>query len=83
MRLLWAVRKHVPNAHIIKLGSFGEYAKGGIDIAEGYFLPEHNGMTANKPMPFPREADDIYHISKINDTNYVAMACRVWDTPYN
>ena len=78
MRLIWAVRKHVPDAHIIKIGSFGEYAKGGIDIAEGYFLPEHNGKKANRPMPFPREADDIYHISKINDTNYAAMACRKW-----
>lgn len=78
MRLLWAVRKHVPNAHIIKLGSFGEYAQGGIDIAEGYFFPRHKGIEATKRMPYPREADDIYHISKINDTNYVAMACRVW-----
>ena len=79
MRLLWAVRKHVPNAHIIKLGSFGEYAQGGIDIAEGYFFPRHKGIEATKRMPYPREADDIYHISKINDSNYVAMACRVWN----
>ncbi len=79
MRLLWAVRKHVPHAHIIKLGSFGEYAQGGIDIAEGYFFPRHKGVEATKPMPYPREADDIYHISKINDSNFVAMACRVWN----
>jgi len=79
MRLLWAVRKHVPQAHIIKLGSMGEYAQGGIDIAEGYFCPEHKGTVATKPMPYPRAADDIYHISKINDTNYIAMACRVWN----
>ncbi len=79
MRLLWSVRKHVPNAHIIKLGSFGEYAQGGIDIAEGYFFPRHKGIEATKRMPYPREADDIYHISKINDSNYVAMACRVWN----
>ncbi len=78
MRLLWAVRKHVPDAHIIKIGTFGEYAKAGIDITEGYFLPEHNGKKATKPMPFPREADDIYHITKINDTNFAAMACRKW-----
>jgi UDP-sulfoquinovose synthase len=78
MRLLWAVRKHVPNAHIIKLGSMGEYANGGIDIAEGYFQPNFNGKTATKPMPFPRQADDVYHISKINDSNYLAMACRKW-----
>jgi len=24
MRLLWAVRKHIPDTHIIKLGSFGD-----------------------------------------------------------
>ena len=78
MRLLWAVKKHVPDTHIIKLGSFGEYAKGGIDISEGYFQPEYKGKKASKLMPFPREADDIYHVSKINDTNYVAMACRKW-----
>jgi len=53
MRLIWAVRKHVPDAHLIKLGSFGEYAQGGIDIAEGYFLPEHKGKVATQPMPFP------------------------------
>jgi len=78
MRLLWAVKKYVPETHIIKLGSFGEYAHGGIDIAEGYFQPEFKGKKATKLMPFPREADDIYHVSKINDTNYVAMACRKW-----
>jgi UDP-sulfoquinovose synthase len=79
MRLLWAVRRHVPEAHVIKLGSMGEYAcTGGIDIAEGYFYPEFNGRRAATPLPFPRSSDDVYHISKINDSNYIAMACRKW-----
>jgi UDP-sulfoquinovose synthase len=79
MRLLWAVRKHVPEAHIIKMGSMGEYAtSGGIDIAEGYFHPEFNGKKAVNPLPFPRQSDDVYHISKINDSNYLSMACRKW-----
>lgn len=79
MRLLWAVRKHVPECHIIKMGSMGEYATtGGIDIAEGYFYPEYNGKKAVSPLPFPRQSDDIYHISKINDSNYLSMACRKW-----
>ncbi|RYY83314.1 MAG: NAD-dependent epimerase/dehydratase family protein, partial [Chitinophagaceae bacterium] len=79
MRLLWAVRKHVPDAHIIKMGSMGEYAtSGGIDIAEGYFHPEFNGRKAVNPLPFPRQSDDVYHISKINDSNYISMACRKW-----
>jgi UDP-sulfoquinovose synthase len=60
MRLLWAVRKHVPDAHIVKMGSMGEYAtSGGIDIAEGYFYPEFNGKKAVNPLPFPRQSDDV------------------------
>ncbi len=78
MRVLWAVRNLVPDAHLVKLGTFGEYAKGGIDIAEGYFVPDYNGRTASRPMPYPRESDDVYHISKINDTNYISLACRKW-----
>jgi UDP-sulfoquinovose synthase len=78
MRLLWAIRKHVPDAHLIKIGSFGEYAKGDIDIAEGYFEPEYRGRKASSPMPYPRESDDVYHISKINDSAFVSMACRKW-----
>lgn len=78
MRLLWAVRDHLPDCHIVKLGTFGEYAKGGIDIAEGYFTPSYKGKEANAPMPFPRKSDDFYHASKINDTNYIAVACEQW-----
>ena len=78
MRVLWALRNLVPEAHLVKLGTFGEYAKGGIDIAEGYFEPTYKGRTADRPMPYPRQSDDIYHTSKINDTNYISLACRAW-----
>jgi UDP-sulfoquinovose synthase len=78
LRVLWAIRKHAPDAHLIKLGSFGEYAKPGIDIAEGYFRPTWRGREASVDTPFPRASDDIYHITKINDTNFIAMACRKW-----
>jgi hypothetical protein len=70
----------VPEAHLIKLGSFGEYAQCGLEIPEGYFTPRATpARTADRPVPFPREADDIYHITKIHDTNYSALACRKWD----
>ena len=78
LRLLWSIKKNAPKAHLIKLGSFGEYAECGLDIAEGYFYPEYNGKKASHLTPFPREADDVYHISKINDTNFISMACRKW-----
>jgi len=78
LRILFAVRHHCPDAHIIKSGSFGQYAKCGIDIAEGYFFPEYRGKTATIPAPYPRQSDDIYHITKINDSNFVSMAARKW-----
>ena len=78
MRLLWSIRCTVPHAHLIKLGSFGEYAKTGLEIAEGYFFPEYKGQKATVKTPYPRKSDDIYHITKINDTNFIAMACEQW-----
>ena len=78
MRLLWAVKNHAPDCHIVKLGSFGEYATSGMDIAEGYFRPAYGANRANRPVPYPREADDFYHATKINDTNHISVACRIW-----
>lgn len=78
MRLLWAVKEYVPDCHIIKLGSFGEYAISGLDVAEGYFTPTYKGRKSKRPIPYPREADDFYHVSKINDTNNISVACRKW-----
>jgi UDP-sulfoquinovose synthase len=78
MRVLWALKSTCPEAHLVKLGTFGEYAKGGIEIAEGYFQPSWKGQTASCLMPYPRASDDVYHTSKINDTNYISLACRKW-----
>lgn len=38
MALLWAMRKSCPNAHLIKLGTMGEYGTPPTDIPEG-FIP--------------------------------------------
>ena len=79
LKLLWSIKNHSPKTHLIKLGSFGEYAECGLDIAEGYFVPSYKGKEATQQAPFPREADDVYHVSKINDTNFIAMASRKWN----
>jgi len=78
MRLLWAIRNHCPEAHLIKMGSFGEYAMGGIDVSEGDFNPSYNGVEATSAVPYPRRSDDFYHASKINDSNYISIATRKW-----
>jgi UDP-sulfoquinovose synthase len=82
LRMLWAARRTWARSgklpRIIKLGSFGEYATFGLSVAEGYFKPTYRGKEASEWAPYPRAADDIYHVSKINDSNYIAMACRKW-----
>ncbi len=78
LRLLWAMHDVLPDSHLVKLGSFGEYAKCGLDIAEGYFQPEYKGRLADKKTPFPREYDDIYHFQTVQDSNFISMACRKW-----
>jgi UDP-sulfoquinovose synthase len=78
LAVLFALREHSPQTHLVKMGSMGEYARVGVPLGEGYVEAVLDGEPASRPIPFPREADDVYHVSKINDTNYLSMACRVW-----
>ena len=43
--MIFAVRDHCPDAHIIKLGTMGEYGTPNVDIPEGWFEFEHNGRS--------------------------------------
>lgn len=78
MAVLYAIRENAPRAHLVKMGSMGEYAACGIPLGEGYVDAVLDGEPTSCPIPFPRAADDVYHITKINDTNFIAMACRMW-----
>ena len=70
-----AVRKYCPECHIIKLGSFYEYFA---EMSRQYFCPEYKGKKSTvKFVPYPRRVDDVYHITKINDSNILAMATTV------
>ena len=59
-------------------GSFGAYAKPGIDIPEGDSNIAIDGVVSARPAPFPRSSDDFYHITKINDGNFARLACGKW-----
>ena len=78
LAVLFALREHAPAAHLVKMGSMGEYAACGVPLGEGYVDAILDGEPTSCPIPFPRAADDVYHITKINDTNFIAMACRMW-----
>ncbi len=77
MHILYAMRDIVPNAHLVKLGTMGEYGTPNVNIPEGFVDVEIKGRIASD-MPFPKQANSWYHQSKVHDTNNIMMACRLW-----
>ncbi len=51
LNLLFAIRDHVPECHLVKLGTMGEYGQPEIDIEEGYIEIEHKGRTRHAAVP--------------------------------
>jgi UDP-sulfoquinovose synthase len=76
LKLLWAMRDHTPDAHLVKLGTMGEYGTPNIDIEEGFIEIEHKGR--RDVLPFPKLPGSIYHLSKVHDSHNIHFACRVW-----
>ncbi|MGD0306258.1 MAG: NAD-dependent epimerase/dehydratase family protein [Candidatus Acidiferrales bacterium] len=76
LNLLFAVREHAPQCHLIKLGTMGEYGTPNIDIEEGYITIEHNGR--KDVMPYPKQPGSFYHLSKVHDSHNIMFACKVW-----
>jgi UDP-sulfoquinovose synthase len=76
LNILFGMRRHCPNAQLIKLGTMGEYGTPNIDIEEGYITIQHNGRSDT--LPFPKQPGSFYHLSKVHDSHNIAFACRIW-----
>lgn len=76
LNLLFSMRDHVPDAHLVKLGTMGEYGQPEIDIEEGYIEIEHKGR--KDTLPFPKLPGSLYHCSKVHDSTNIHFACRTW-----
>ena len=76
LNVLWAMREHCRAAHLVKLGTMGEYGTPNIDIEEGFIEIEHKGR--KDVLPFPKQAGSFYHLSKVHDSHNILFACRVW-----
>jgi UDP-sulfoquinovose synthase len=74
--ILWAIREHCPDAHLIKLGTMGEYGTPNIDIEEGWIDIEHNGRKDR--FLFPRQAGSLYHTTKVLDTDLIWFYVRTY-----
>jgi len=76
LNLLFGLRHVCPDAHIIKLGTMGEYGTPNIDIEEGWLELEHNGRKDR--VLFPKKPGSFYHLSKVHDSHNLEFACRIW-----
>jgi len=75
--LIFAVNEFNPDAHIIKLGTMGEYGTPNIDIEEGWIDIHHKGRSDK--FLFPRQASSLYHTTKIMDTDLLWFYVRNWN----
>ena len=76
LNLLFAIQHTKTKAHLIKLGTMGEYGTPNIDIEEGYIEIHHKGRSER--LPFPKMPGSFYHLSKVHDSNNIMFACRIW-----
>jgi UDP-sulfoquinovose synthase len=76
LNLLFAMRDNAPEAHLIKLGTMGEYGTPDLDIPEGFFDVEYKGKKSR--VMFPRQPGSYYHASKVHDSHNIMLASRIW-----
>ena len=76
LNVLFAMKEHTPDAHLVKLGTMGEYGTPNIDIEEGYIDIEHNGRKDR--LPYPKSPPSFYHLTKVHDSHNIHFACKIW-----
>src|SRR5437773_7251705 len=76
LNLLFAIREYAKGAHLVKLGTMGEYGTPNLEIPEGFFDIDYQGRKDR--LPFPRQAGSFYHLSKVHDSANIALACKIW-----
>jgi len=76
LNVLYGIKEIVPDCHLIKLGTMGEYGTPNIPIEEGYIEIEHKGR--KDVLPFPKQPGSFYHLSKVHDSHNIMFTCKVW-----
>jgi len=76
LNLLYALKEFSPKAHLVKLGTMGEYGTPNIDIEEGFIEITHNGR--KDVLPYPKQPGSFYHLSKAHDSHNIIFACEIW-----
>jgi UDP-sulfoquinovose synthase len=76
LNVLWAMHEVAPDAHLVKLGTMGEYGTPNIEIEEGFIRIEHKGRSDT--LPFPKQPNSFYHLTKVADSDQIFFACKSW-----
>ncbi|MDQ3645681.1 MAG: NAD-dependent epimerase/dehydratase family protein, partial [Actinomycetota bacterium] len=76
LNILFSMRDITPDAHLVKLGTMGEYGTPNIDIEEGFIEIHHNGRSDT--LLFPKSPGSMYHLSKVHDSHNIHFACNTW-----
>src|SRR5919109_1271639 len=76
LNILYAMAEFAPAAHLVKLGTMGEYGTPDIDIEEGFIEIHHQGRS--DILPFPKLPGSMYHLTKVHDSHNIHFACRIW-----
>jgi UDP-sulfoquinovose synthase len=76
LNVLYAMAEFVPDAHLVKLGTMGEYGTPNIDIEEGFIEIQHKDRS--DLLPFPKIPGSMYHLTKVHDSHNIHFACRIW-----
>lgn len=77
LNVTYAMKKVCPDAHLLKLGTMGEYGTPNIEIQEGFLEVEKNGR--KDILPFPKQPGSFYHLSKVHDSQNLMFAAKIWD----
>ena len=76
LNVLFAIYELAPEAHLVKLGTMGEYGTPNIDIEEGFIEIEHKGRRDR--LPFPKQPRSFYHLTKVHDSHNIHFTSRIW-----
>jgi len=76
LALAHAVKECCPGAHIIKLGTMGEYGTPNVPISEGWLEHQHNGYA--QKFLYPATPGSLYHVSKVQDTHVLWLYSRMY-----
>ncbi len=76
LNLLYGMADVCPSAHLVKLGTMGEYGTPNIDIEEGFIEINHKGRSDK--LPYPKQPGSFYHLSKVHDSHNIMFACKTF-----